>query len=117
MLAKKNRVGTKTINEIFSAKKTRTLKTSFLSTDNLTFKYTFQTKENKRPQISAIIPIKISPKANKRNQLKRLCYDIVKKYIPQFPDTLSLIILFKKYQDSPTDIEKDIKYFLKKINE
>ncbi len=107
MLPKKNRANTREVEEIFK-------KGRFLNSLNLTFKY-IKTDKNEI-KISFIAPKSVAKLAVKRNSLRRKGYNILKKYIEQFPTGTTGAFVFKKYQDDASIIENEIKTILSKIN-
>ena len=107
MLPRKNRVGTKSIDEIFRRGK-------ILSSPNLTFKFINTPTQDKK--ISFIAPKSVAKLAVKRNKLRRLGYSVLKKYINNFPVGLTGVFIFKKYQEDIFTIENEIKNILDKIN-
>lgn len=120
MLSKKNRTDKKTVDNIFK-------KGTFVGSANLVLKYI---KENNGeiPQISFIAPKGVAKKAVDRNKLRRRGYAVISKYIQYFPVGFSgafvfgknSLILFggrkKTNYDPILDLEKEIKFILKKIN-
>ena len=108
MLPKKNRADKKAVEKIFREGK-------FFSFSNLIFKFYLE-KTAKPPKISIIAPKNVAKLAVKRNKLRRLGYQVLGKYINQFPLGLCGVLIFKKYQDDVTIIENEIKNTLYKIN-
>jgi ribonuclease P protein component len=108
MLPKKNRADTKTIEKIFKQGK-------FFNSPNLTFKYLLNNSSD-IPRISFIAPKSVAKLAVKRNFLRRRGYDILKKYLDQFPVGILGAFVFRKYQDNISIIENEIKTILAKIN-
>jgi ribonuclease P protein component len=125
MLPKKNRADKKAVEKIFKEGK-------FLNSLNLTFKYikirgteSFLVGKDEAscpllklsvPRISVIAPKSIAKLAVKRNLLRRRGYDVLGKYINQFPLGIWGVFVFKKYQDDVLIIENEIKNILSKIN-
>jgi ribonuclease P protein component len=109
MLKKKNRATKKEIDLLFKEGK-------FLNSPNLTFKFinSFRSDLNKR--ISFIAPKSVAKLAVKRNLLRRRGYDVLKKYLDQFPVGILGAFVFRKYQDNALIIENEIKTILTKIN-
>jgi ribonuclease P protein component len=108
MLKKKNRADKKDIDYLFK-------KGKFLSFPNLTFKFLIDNNSS-IPRISFITPKSVAKLAVKRNFLRRLGYNILKKYINNFPSGVIGVFVFKKYQDDKLIIENEIKNTLSKIN-
>ena len=107
MLKKKNRADKNAVEEIFK-------KGRFLNSLNLTFKYI---KTNGSAiKISFIAPKSVAKLAVKRNFLRRKGYNLLKKYIGQFPVGVTGAFVFKKYQDDASILENEIKSILGKIN-
>ncbi|HEY4513357.1 MAG TPA: ribonuclease P protein component [Candidatus Paceibacterota bacterium] len=107
MLPKKNRAGTKAVEKIFKEGRV-------FSSPNLTFKWVLISAGKK--EISFIVPKSVARLAVKRNSLRRLGYNILKKYINDFPDGVSGVLVFKKYQDNALLLENEIKSILAKFN-
>ena len=108
MLSKNNRANKKDIEKIFKEGR-------FISSPNLTFKYILSS-DSTDPRISFIAPKSVAKLAVKRNFLRRLGYDVLGKYINQFPSGVLAVFVFKKYQDDISIIENEIKNILSKIN-
>ena len=108
MLAKKNRVNTKEIDEIFKEGKS-------LNFPILTFRY-FKNSNNKEAKISFTASKNIAKSAVKRNLLRRRGYTALKKYVQLFPSGIVGIFIFKKYQDNISILENEIKNIFTKIN-
>ena len=108
MLPKKNRADTKAVEKIFKEGK-------FLNSPNLTFKF-LKNKNLSAPKISFIAPKNVAKLAVKRNLLRRHGYDVLGKYINQFPLGFSGVFVYKQYQDNLSVIENEIKNILTKIN-
>jgi ribonuclease P protein component len=108
MLPKKNRADTKAVERIFREGK-------FFNSPNLTFKFILDDNLS-TPRISFIAPKSVAKLAVKRNLLRRLGYNILGKYINQFPSGVLGVFIFKKYQDDKLVIENEIKNILSKIN-
>lgn len=108
MLPKKNRADTKTIEKIFKQGK-------FLNSSNLTFKYILDDSSD-IPRISFVAPKSVAKLAVRRNFLRRRGYDILKKFLDQFPAGILGAFVFRKYQDNVSIIENEIKTILTKIN-
>jgi ribonuclease P protein component len=125
MLPKKNRADTKVVEQIFKGGK-------ILNSQSLTFRFikvesnpklltkstesSYSIQKSLEPRISIIIPKTVSRLATKRNFLRRLGYNALKKYIAQFPAGIVGVLVFKKPIDSVIDIENEIKNVLNKIN-
>ncbi len=107
MLKKKNRADTKTIEQIFKNGR-------FVDSSNLTFKFIL--RKSSSPRLSFIAPKGVAKLAVKRNFLRRLGYNILRKYIDQFPVGILGVFIFKKYQEDILIIENEIKNILNKIN-
>jgi ribonuclease P protein component len=107
MLPKKNRANTSEVEKIFKEGR-------FLNSFNLTFKY-IKTGGKER-KISFIAPKSVAKLAVKRNYLRRKGYNILKKYINDFPAGITGVFIFKKFQDDISIIENEIKSILSKIN-
>jgi ribonuclease P protein component len=107
MLPKKNRVNTKEVARIFKEGK-------FLVSSSFTFKY-FK-NHSKEVKISFIAPKNIAKLAVKRNLLRRCGYNVLGKYLDQFPAGLVGVFIFRKYQDDIFVLEHEIKNILAKIN-
>jgi len=108
MLPKKNRASKKDVDEVFK-------NGSFINSPNLTFKFLIK-KEIFGPRISFISPKSVNKKAVIRNKLRRIGYNIFKKYQKAFPSELVGVFIFKKYQDDVLILENEIKTILSKIN-
>jgi ribonuclease P protein component len=108
MLPKRNRVNKKEVDEIFKSG-------SFVNSPNLTFKFLLK-KGIIGPKVSFISPKSISKKAVIRNKLRRIGYNILKKYKKDFPSELIGVFVFRKYQDDVSIIENEIKTIFSKIN-
>jgi len=121
MLPKKNRADKKAVEKIFKGGK-------FLNSPHLTFKFILRTTSQtcwnshmsdlwaNAPRISVIVPKNIAKLAVKRNLLRRRGYDVLKKYINQFPSNLLGVFIFKKYQEDVLILENEIKNIFAKIN-
>lgn len=107
MLSKKNRVDTKTIEQIFK-------KGNFFNSPNFTFKF-IKINQSASPRVSFIVPKAISKSAVKRNLLKRHGYSALEKKIHEFPIGLIGAFIFKKPEPSITVIEKDINIIISKL--
>ncbi len=108
MLPKKNRADTKTIEKIFT-------KGRFIVSPSLTFKF-ISNNNDESPRISFIAPKSVAKLAVKRNLLRRVGYNALKKYISLFPAGVTGAFVFKTYQDNISTIENEIKDILHKIN-
>jgi ribonuclease P protein component len=108
MLLKKNRADKKAVEKIFKEGK-------FFNSPNLTFKF-IQNNDGAAPQISFIAPKSVAKLAVKRNSLRRLGYNALKKYINNFPLGTVGVFVFKKSQVDVLIIENEIKNILSKIN-
>ena len=108
MLKKINRANKKDIESIFE-------KGKFLNFPNLTFKF-IMNNNSSIPRISFIAPKNIAKLAVRRNSLRRIGYNVLKKYIKQFPLGTVGVFVFKKYQEDVLIIENEIKNTLSKIN-
>jgi ribonuclease P protein component len=108
MLPKKNRADTKTLEKIFKEGK-------FINSSNLTFKYVLNDNSG-IPRISFIAPKSVAKLAVRRNFLRRRGYNILKKYLDQFPTGIFGAFVFRKNQDDVFIIENEIKTILAKIN-
>ena len=108
MLKKKNRADKKDIDSLFK-------KGKFFNLPNLTFKYLIENKPF-APKISFVVPKSVAKLAAKRNSLRRMGYNILGKFIKQFPLGLTGVFVFKKHQDDPIIIENEIKKTLSQIN-
>ena len=108
MLLKKNRADKKAVEKIFKEGK-------FFNSPNLTFKF-IQNDSGSAPQISFIAPKSVAKLAVKRNSLRRLGYNALKKYINNFPLGTVGVFVFKKSQVDVLIIENEIKNILSKIN-
>jgi RNase P protein component len=107
MLSKKNRADKRTVERIFKGGK-------FINSLSLTFKFLISPESGRK--VSFIAPKSVSPKAVKRNYLRRCGYSILEKYIKQFPSGLMGVFIFKKYQDNVSILENEIKTILHKIH-
>jgi ribonuclease P protein component len=107
MLPKKNRADKKAVERIFKEGR-------FIDSPNLTFKFILIHGNERR--VSVVVPKKVAKLAVKRNLLRRRGYVVLDKYIDQFPVGLIGIFVFKKFQDSISIIEDEIKNILNKIN-
>ncbi len=107
MLPKKNRPQKKAVERIFKEGK-------FFTTSNFTFKF-IKTGEAD-VKIAFIVPKSVAKLAVKRNMLRRRGYNVLKKYIQDFPAGISGVFVFKKYQNNISLIENEIKVILNKIN-
>jgi len=108
MLKKKNRVDKKGVDLLFKEGK-------YVVSTNFTFKFILNNK-SKITQISFIAPKSVAKSAVKRNLLRRHGYNVLKKYINQFPVGIMGVFVFKKYQEDVLIIENEIKNILDKIN-
>ncbi len=108
MLKKKNRADRKDIDSLFK-------KANFLVSSDFTFKFIL-TNKSTSPRISFIAPKSIAKLAVKRNLLRRVGYNVLKKYIKEFPMGLVGVFVFKRFQDDRSIIENEIKNILNKIN-
>jgi ribonuclease P protein component len=108
MLKKKNRANKKDIDLLFKQGK-------FFNSPNLTFKFIIGNNSSV-PRISFITPKSVTRLAVKRNLLRRRGYNVLRKYISQFPLGTLGVFVFKKYQDDKLIIENEIKNILSKIN-
>ena len=109
MLKKKNRANKKEIDLLFKEGK-------FLNFPNLTFKFINSSRSDLDRRISFIAPKSVARLAVKRNFLRRRGYDILKKYLDQFPAGILGAFVFRKYQDDISILENEIKNILAKIN-
>ena len=107
MLPKKNRLDKKTVEKIFQ-------KGKFVSFSDLTLK--FLTVQEKKKQISFIVPKTVSKKAVVRNLLRRKGYIALKKYFKDFPVGFLGVFIFKKAEKDVSKIEDEIKKILGKVN-
>src|SRR3989344_7694041 len=103
MLPKKNRADKKMVEKIFREGK-------FVNSTCLTFKFISNTKTS-IPRISFIVPKNVAKLAVKRNLLRRRGYIALGKYIKKIPSLLGVFV-FKKYQDSVSVLENEIKNIL-----
>jgi ribonuclease P protein component len=108
MLPKKNRVSKKEVDLIFKQGKV-------ISSFCLSFKFILN-NDSFIPHISFIAPKSVTKLAVKRNLLRRLGYNVLGKYINQFPAGIMGVFLFKKYQDDVLILENEIKNILTKFN-
>ena len=108
MLPKKNRVNKKDIDFLFKEGK-------FIVSANLIFRFILA-RDHVITRISFIAPKRVAKLAVKRNMLRKRGYDVLKKYINQFPPGLIGVFVFKKYQEDISIIEHEIKNALNKIN-
>lgn len=108
MLAKKNRINKKEINQIFK-------KSSFLYNQNFTLRFQTITK-NTNTKVSFIVPKNIAKQAVKRNYLRRLGYRALKQNTNQLSPGFLGVFVFKRYIDDFYLIQNDIKNLLSKIN-
>jgi len=107
MLAKKNRVSSHNVNEIFK-------KGKFLNTENLTFKFFFPSGLIKS-QISCIVPKSVVSGAVKRNKQRRMLYRILKSHFNDFPAGLMGALMYKKYTTDKVTLEKEVVSILNKL--
>ncbi len=108
MLPKKNRLGRKSIEQLFK-------KSVFVVCPNLTLRFFIESTQN-NPKISFLVPKTIVKQATKRNLLRRRGYLALEKYVNQFPNGFIGVFVFKKYEDSVLILENEIKNLLNKIN-
>lgn len=108
MLPKKNRLDTKTTEEIFK-------KGIFLNSPSLTFKF-IKNKSLTSPRISFIAPKSVSKLAVKRNSLRRKGYTALIKHIKKFPVGITGAFIFRKPESDVSTLENEIKIILTKIN-
>ncbi len=120
MLPKKNRAGTKQIEQIFK-------KGSFLSSNNLTFRFMFD-PGRKTSQISFIAPKTVIKSAVGRNLLRRRGYMALKPHLSSFPPGIIGAFVFSKksnylfggkktVESNPIlNIEHEIKTILNKLH-
>jgi ribonuclease P protein component len=107
MLPRKNRVNKKEVDLIFKQGR-------FINFPNLTFKYILTSKNLKK--ISFIAPKSVAKLAVKRNFLRRRGYNVLGKYIKQFPSGILGVFVFKILEDNVLILENEIKNILSKIN-
>mgnify|MGYP001612590640 CR=1 FL=1 len=86
----------------------------FLNSPFLTFKFILSLDDSS-PRVSFIVPKTVSKLAVKRNSLRRVGYNVLKKYISTLPQGLVGAFIFKKLIDSSSDLENEIKFILDKI--
>ncbi len=108
MLAKKNKADKKTIEKIFKEGR-------FITSPTLTFKFLLS-KKGKIPQISFIVPKNTAKLAVKRNFLRRLGYQALKKHLNNFPAQVQGVFVFKKEEKNISTLENDIEKIQHKIN-
>ncbi len=97
MLPKKNRLDRKLVEQIFKQGR-------FVNSANLSFKFILQPHPSpllkgegvKNTRISFITPKTASKKAVVRNLLRRRGYAVLKKYINQFPTSITGAFVFGK---------------------
>jgi ribonuclease P protein component len=107
MLPKTNRVTKKDVDLLFKQSK-------FITSPVFTFKYLLT--NNKQTKISFIAPKSVAKMAVKRNLLRRRGYNVLGKYIGQFPSGLVGVFIFKKYEEDISTIEQEIKNIFDKVN-
>lgn len=108
MLPKKNRVNKKGIDLLFGRGKS-------INSPSLTFKFILNNNFI-TTHISFIVPKNTAKLAVQRNLLRRRGYNVLGKFINQFPPGILGIFIFKKYQKDVSIIEDEIKNILTKIN-
>ncbi len=108
MLAKKNRINKKEVNQVFK-------KSLFLSAPNLTFRFK-KNPDNHPPKISFIVSKTVAKQAVKRNALRRLGYKALEQYNQQLPAGIIGVFLFKRYMDDILILKNDIQDILNKVN-
>jgi ribonuclease P protein component len=109
MLLKKNRVNKKDIDYIFKNGK-------FINSPFFTFKFVKSSNLRDLPRISFIISKSILKLAVKRNSLRRKGYNILRKYIKDFPIGLIGVFIFKNKEIDNITIENEIKNIVSKVN-
>lgn len=87
----------------------------FFNSLHFTFKYILKNNTSS-PRISFIVPKSVSKKAVERNQLRRLGYIVLEKYLKNLPQELAGVFMFKKKLSDVLIIENEIKDLLHKIN-
>ena len=107
MLSKINRIDRKGVEQIFKSGR-------FINSTHLSFKFIL-TQTNISPQVSFIVPKTVSKLAVKRNALRRIGYNALKKYIDIFPLGIKGVFIFKKTQENISILENEIKEILQKI--
>jgi ribonuclease P protein component len=107
MLSRKNRADKKAVGGIFKEGKVL---------NSPSFAFRFIKTKGPEVRISFIVPKSVAKLAVKRNFLRRRGYNILRKYIRNFPSGLVGVFVFKKYQDNILIIENEIKNILHKIN-
>jgi ribonuclease P protein component len=108
MLPKKNRVGTREVDNIFKEGR-------ILASPHLSFRY-IKNASKEEAKISFIASKNVAKLAVKRNLLRRRGYSALKKFIHLFPLGVLGVFVFKKYQDDISILENEIKNILGKIN-
>ncbi len=106
MLPKKNRVDTKTVEQIFQRGRS-------ISSPNLNFKYILSGKEKR---ISFIAPKSVAKLAVKRNLLRRRGYSALVKHIKGLTLGVAGVFIFKKAESNIKTLENEIQNILHKIN-
>src|SRR4051812_6816113 len=108
MLAKKNRVDTRTVEHIFTSGK-------ILSSPHLTFKFIL-TDTPASPRVSFLAPKSVAKLAVTRNMLRRRGYKALQTHITRFPAGLAGVFIFKIYHDDVATLENEIKSFIARLN-
>lgn len=106
MLSKRERLDKKSIEQIF--KKGRVI-------NSPSFSFKFLVKELPHSRIAFIAPKKIAKLATRRNFLRRKGFNIFKKYKKILPYPILGAFVFKKYVDSTTLLESEIKTIISKL--
>ncbi|MDP9249197.1 MAG: ribonuclease P protein component [bacterium] len=106
MLLKTNRADKKTIDTIFSVGK-------FINSQTLTFKYILT--DARAVRVSFIAPKSTAKLAVKRNALRRLGYNILKKELYRLPRGLAGVFIFKKNEDDAEKLKREIETIIGKI--
>ncbi len=109
MLLKKNRVNKREIDAIFKNGR-------FVSLNFFTFKFIKNTNLKNPPRISFIVSKNIAKLAVQRNSLRRKGYNVLRKYIQDFPLGLIGVFIFKNKEIDSLTINNEIEKILHKIN-
>lgn len=74
------------------------------------------TNKSVAPRLSFVAPKKLAKLAIKRNFLRRNGYRALDRNLKNFPPGIVGVFLFKKYEDSVSILENEIKTILNKIH-
>lgn len=87
MLSQKHRLSRAQFGKVFN-------KSMLLHTEYFSIKWT-DALSSKEPQFAVVVSKKVSRSAIKRNQIRRRCYEILQKLLPQMADGIAGIIFVR----------------------